>query len=219
MNSPTTGERLVPSIGARLRLARQRRGLSLRELARTMGVSPSLVSQVETGRLPPSPSTLEAMLGCLELTLDELVAEQPEPAPPATDDVALLNQLLVRIGQGHATQSADSRTRLRIDTGVSWERLTDVDASLVDFFEVIYDVDGATSQDSLHRHRGREFGLVTVGAIRVQLGYDEYVLNVGDSISFDSMTPHRMANIGEGEARAVWVTIGRGPYLYDTAPS
>lgn len=210
------GERLVPDIGPRLRAARQRRGHSLRELARTIGVSASLVSQVETGRLPPSTSTLNAMLAALDLTLDRLLAEQPPPSPQRAGDTELLNLLLTRLGHERATHPAGTRRRFRIDTGVTWERLTDVDPSLVDFFALTYDVGGATSQESLHQHRGREFGLVLAGRLCVQLGYDEHQLGAGDSISFDSMTPHRISNPGDLEARAVWVTLGRGPYLYET---
>ena len=40
----------VVQVGAALREVRERRGLSLREVARRVGVSPSFISQVETGK-------------------------------------------------------------------------------------------------------------------------------------------------------------------------
>ena len=56
----------VPSgedtLGTRLRVERERRGLSLRELARRLEVSPSLVSQIETGKTQPSVRTLYAIV-------------------------------------------------------------------------------------------------------------------------------------------------------------
>ena len=45
-------------VGSRLRRERERRKISLRELARRVGVSPSLVSQIELDRVNPSVSTL-----------------------------------------------------------------------------------------------------------------------------------------------------------------
>ena len=71
-------------LGARLRMERQSRGLSLRELARRINVSASLVSQVENGRVRPSVSTLMALVTELELSLDNLFSPKldPAPAPP-----------------------------------------------------------------------------------------------------------------------------------------
>ena len=57
-------------MGDRLREARQARGLSLRGLAERLGVSPSLISQVETGRAKPSVSTLYAIVTELGISLE-----------------------------------------------------------------------------------------------------------------------------------------------------
>src|SRR4029078_2359163 len=50
------------TLGTRLRVELERRGLSLRELARRLEVSPSLVSQIETGKTQPSVRTLYAIV-------------------------------------------------------------------------------------------------------------------------------------------------------------
>ena len=60
-------------IGDRLRMARTDQGLSLRGLAEQLGVSPSLISQVERGRAKPSVNTLYAMARVLDISLDELL--------------------------------------------------------------------------------------------------------------------------------------------------
>ena len=62
-----------PEMGERLREARQARNLSLRTLAERLGVSPSLISQIETGRANPSVSTLYAIAAELDVSLDELL--------------------------------------------------------------------------------------------------------------------------------------------------
>lgn len=62
-------------IGPRIRSRRIELGLSLRELARRIHVSPSFVSRVETGRCPPSIGTLCALTTELDISADELLAE------------------------------------------------------------------------------------------------------------------------------------------------
>src|SRR2546425_5641439 len=59
-------------LGLRLRQARERKGFTVRGLARYVGVSPSLVSQVERGRVMPSVGTLYSIANQLELVVDDL---------------------------------------------------------------------------------------------------------------------------------------------------
>jgi quercetin dioxygenase-like cupin family protein len=59
------------------------------------------------------------------------------------------------------------------------------------------------------RHGGREYGYVTAGRLGVQLGFERYDLGPGDSISFDSSSPHRLWAIGDEPADAIWVVVGR----------
>ena len=43
----------------------------------------------------------------------------------------------------------------------------------------------------------------------VTVGFEDYVLEPGDSISFESSTPHRLHNDGEVAVHAIWVVLGR----------
>src|ERR671930_1857996 len=71
-------------VGQRLRAERERRRVSLRELARRLAISPSALSQIETGRSRPSVGTLYAIVSELDLSLDELFASPRAPtAAPA----------------------------------------------------------------------------------------------------------------------------------------
>src|SRR5438874_13540899 len=63
------------NIGARLRAERERLGISLRELARRVGVSPSLVSQIELDRVNPSVSTLYALVTELGMTMSAVFGD------------------------------------------------------------------------------------------------------------------------------------------------
>ena len=63
-------------VGQRLRSERERHGVSLRELARRLEISPSALSQIETGRSRPSVGTLYAIVSELDMSLDELFGSQ-----------------------------------------------------------------------------------------------------------------------------------------------
>ena len=99
---------------------------------------------------------------------------------------------------------------IRLGSGVVWERLTTESIRNVDFLFVTYEVGGASSpEDAFQRHSGQEWGYVLSGTLRVTIGFEEFVLGPGDAITFDSGTPHRLANAGDEPVRAVWYVLGR----------
>ncbi|HEX6365568.1 MAG TPA: helix-turn-helix transcriptional regulator, partial [Agromyces sp.] len=69
-------------VGSELRRVRESQKLSLRTVASAVGVSASLLSQVETGKTQPSVSTLYALVNYLGMSLDGLLRKAP--AEPAT---------------------------------------------------------------------------------------------------------------------------------------
>src|SRR3954449_2589832 len=78
-------------IGARLRAERQRKGLTVREIAKRVGVSPSLISQIERDKVNPSVSTLWGLVTVLGLHMGDLFANVESPpglAPAAAPLVA-----------------------------------------------------------------------------------------------------------------------------------
>src|SRR2546426_7123640 len=201
-------------LGERLRRERDRLGLSLRELARRLEVSPSLVSQIETGKIQPSVRTLYAIVSELGVSLDELFA------PPASSQAA--PQEATAGASRRATRGASpepstdrvqrvhDRRAIELESGVRWERLTAWNDPDVEFLYATYAVGGASSPEgTLVRHNGREFGTVINGRLGVTVGFEEYVLEPGDSISFESSIPHRLHNDGDIDVRAIWVVLGR----------
>ena len=67
----------MPELGARIRDHRERRDISLRELARRVGMSPSALSQIERGKSQPKLRTLYAVATELRVSLDELFDLRP----------------------------------------------------------------------------------------------------------------------------------------------
>jgi transcriptional regulator with XRE-family HTH domain len=199
-------------LGERLRAERDRLGLSLRELARRLEVSPSLVSQIETGKIQPSVRTLYAIVTELGVSLDELFA--PPAAHHASSSAAAARSRTRTSASSPApngrVQRAQDRRAIELESGVRWERLTAWNDPDVEFLYATYEVGGASSPDgALVRHNGREFGTVISGRLGVTVGFEDYVLGPGDSISFESSIPHRLHNDGEVVVNAIWVVLGR----------
>jgi transcriptional regulator with XRE-family HTH domain len=195
-------------VGQRLRSERERHGLSLRELARRLEISPSALSQIETGRSRPSVGTLYAIVSELEMSLDELFGSQRTgaAAPRAPDAAAAAEEAGATL-----VQPRDTRKGIELESGVRWERLTPTAEQDADFLYVVYEVGGASSRPGTHmRHMGREYGLVLSGRLRVTIGFDEeHELGPGDSIAFESSRPHRLENAGSEPVEAIWFVVGR----------
>ncbi|CAL9384910.1 XRE family transcriptional regulator [Streptomyces collinus] len=206
---------VVPPLGARIRQARLERGRSLRALAREVGVSPSLVSQIETGKSQPSVSTLYAITTALGISVESLfdmresvVASSPGPSPGTVPHAlaALAAEPGRRIGP---LVGAGGRETLELDSGVVWERLGRVPGAETGFLLVTYRPGGSSSgSGALMRHPGTEYGYLTSGELVLTLGFEEYTLRPGDSVCFESTTPHRYRNDGEVPAVGVWFVSG-----------
>jgi transcriptional regulator with XRE-family HTH domain len=195
-------------VAARLRAQREARGISLRALAREVGVSASLVSQIENGKANPSVGTLYALVSALELSLDELFATPGSESTAAVGDDQASPGTTTAAGP---VLRADDRPSIGLDTGVRWDRLTPEVDREVDFLLVTYEVGGASCPaDALMRHNGREYGLVLAGRLGATVGFEHYELAAGDSIVFASTTPHRFWTIGDEPTRVVWTIVGRG---------
>jgi transcriptional regulator with XRE-family HTH domain len=194
---PGAGSAPAAELGAHLRAAREAAGISLRELARRLDVTPSLLSQVERGLAQPSVATLWAVVSELGLSLDALFATEL-----ATDAEVPARPPIV--------QRAGDRTAIDLEGGVRWERLTPSPDPDVGFAFVSYEPgrDAGTAHPPA-RHRGTEYGYLISGRLAVEVGDDAFELGPGDSIVFASETPHRFRAVGEEPTCAVWWNLDR----------
>jgi DNA-binding XRE family transcriptional regulator/mannose-6-phosphate isomerase-like protein (cupin superfamily) len=245
-------------IGSRLREARLRSGLGVRELSRQLEISASSISQIELGRVVPSVGTLYALTNALSISMDSLfVAEGDgaagdgadgdgadgdgadgdgadghgadghgadgdtgaEPAAPPVE-VPPSEAPARAVGSGPRPAAGahegpfvlrrSSRRVIDLERGVRWELLTPVPEPGAEFLEVHYPAGSDSSANGQAiRHNGRDYCLVLEGSLRAQIGFEEYVLNSGDSLAFDATIPHRFWNAGEVSVRAVWFVLDR----------
>jgi transcriptional regulator with XRE-family HTH domain len=218
------------NVGSLIRRERQNQGLSLRELARRVGVSASMLSQVETGRTRPSVSTIYAIATELGLSIDALLSDREAAVATATaaaaggtaangaDGAAPAGPRVRRVPVGTAAAAdlasqlvrPEQRRKLELESGVTWELLSDLLPHLVDFMFVTYEPGGrSSSSGKLMRHTGTEFAFLVRGKLKIQVGFDEYVLQAGDALAFDSSEPHLLVNEGTEPAEGIWFVLGR----------
>ena len=203
-------------LGPRLRLAREERQLSVRELARRIGCSASLISQIERGVSVPSVGVLYSLATELDSSLDHLLfgADPRRPAAaaaPGPEEQASPGPGPVSAAPG-IVQRAGCRNIIDLASGVRWERLTPGADAMTDFLEVIYAPGGhSTDERRPLRHDGQEYGLVISGTLQANVGFESYELGPGDSIAFDSSTPHEYLNKTGDPVHAVWVVVHSEP--------
>ena len=230
------GERVaeqVGNLGARLKAVRLATGMSLREVARQLGVSPSFVSQLENGKSQPSVATLYSLAQLLGVSIDELFAvrevedavvevEVEVEAPAAVDGSAVVAPLPSRSdlpspvdavprdehsGRVSLTRPG-ARSRLEMDTGVIWERLANNTGNDLDFIEIVYPPHSQSTNDSrMLQHAGWEFGYLLEGELEITVGFDVMTLHAGEALGFDSFQPHLFRNPRSTPARGIWFVV------------
>jgi transcriptional regulator with XRE-family HTH domain/quercetin dioxygenase-like cupin family protein len=206
----------VLQIGERIRAERVSKGISLRGLARGVGVSPSLISQIETGKCQPSVSTLYAITTVLGVSVQDVFGETraPEDGVPAGRVVAGRMPIARAAAPLSAAGSREpagpvvcpgQREVLELGSGVTWQRLGLVPGSRVDFLLVTHAPGGCSSPEGhLMQHAGTEYGYLIQGELVVTLGSRSHRLAPGDAISFASVTPHSYRNEGTVPAVGIW---------------
>lgn len=211
----------IAGLGDRLRAERTRADISLRQLARSLNVSASFLSQIELGKSQPSVATLYQICQVLGLHVGDLFQEaQAGTAEPGARVASSRRQAApaVSVDAPHRhpdrpspVVSPDERLRLVLDSGVVWEKLSPVTGEpSVDFMFVQYHPGGSsTAHGQVTRHMGVEYGYVLSGMLEVTLGFETYHVGPQQAITFDSSIPHRLANNGTEPVEAVWFVHGR----------
>jgi transcriptional regulator with XRE-family HTH domain len=218
--APSFDDAPILSLGARLHS-----GMSLRELARQLNVSPSFVSQLENGKSQPSVATLYSLSRLLGISIDGLFdqgtpASTPAPVPVRVvvppdnlrdgvrrSDLGSPADAWPSDGARHRFSiiSPENRARLAMDSGVMWEQLAKVSDASIDFMEIIYPAGSSSTNDGrMLQHGGFEYGYLLQGELQLTYGFETFTLVAGQSVALDSWVPHLFTNIGTVDARGIW---------------
>ncbi|GAA3036730.1 helix-turn-helix domain-containing protein [Microbacterium dextranolyticum] len=189
------------TVGERLRALRLRQGISARDLAARLGISPSAVSQIERGVMQPSVSRLIAISDALDVPLTSVFDA------PDVDDVPATRPVDTGFGLRRASQDS----AIELGSGVTFRRISPVATPGVDYFESEYPAgSSAHGGESLFRHEGYEVGTVVSGELTIDFDDERVVLRAGDAISYPCSRPHRLHNAGAEPAVARWLIVHGG---------
>ena len=192
--SPTEPGGISVSVGQNVRRERLRAGLSMRELARRLGVSASFLSQFELGQGQAAVSTLFAIATELNLSLDDLLGHSVEPVEPVDED------------HDSEADPPHAPEYLAFQTGVRWRRLAELDGEQVDFLLTEYEP-GADSApaDQPQRHRGNDYGYVLEGTLTIVINGRRQRFKQGSAIAMRGDVPHRLLNETDKLVRTIWL--------------
>ena len=163
-------------VGQRIRKRRLQLGLTLRDLADGVGVTPSFLSYVERDIVSPSLSSLVRIAQELQVPLVYFFLE------------GRTTSSVVRPAERPVLRLADSNVSYELLSQYPGRRLACMLAHLQP---------GTSSFDAPQQHEQEECVLVLSGTLEAQLGSETFVLNEGDSVHYDGMVPHRFTSIGD----------------------
>jgi transcriptional regulator with XRE-family HTH domain len=171
-------------VGARLKMVRDRFGLSQRELAKRAGVTNGTISLIEQNRVSPSISSLKKVLEGLPMTLADFFTFDEAPQAPKAFYQA--NEL-PNLGNEHIKLLLVGTAHPHRDIAI-----------LREWYEV-----GADTGPGMLTHEGQEGGVVISGQVEVTVGEESRILGPGDAYYFDSRLPHRFRNTGEAPCEVI----------------
>ena len=179
-------------IGPRIRQLRERRELSVDDLARQSGCSPEMISALEAGDLIPSLTPLLRIARGLGVRLGTLLDDQSASAPA----VVRRDEIGAAL---HFSGNDPSRRRSTLD----FHSLAPRKASR-NMEPFLIDVHPSDAEPVLNDHEGEEFIYVLSGRVEIRYGKDVYQLDPGDSIYYESAVPHHLHALG-GDAKIIAV--------------
>lgn len=190
-------------IGDELRRVRVSRKLSLRSVASAVGVSASLLSQVETGKTQPSVSTLYALVNHLGISLDGLMNGMSQADGDSAKGAGYED------GHHGIVQRRSENPIIEMENGVVWERLADGGRDTADPLMVTYEPGSSSSvEGKMMRHDALEYGVIIEGTLTLKIENEVHEIYPGDSFSFDANRLHLYENNSAKPARGIWFVIG-----------
>ncbi len=176
------------TIGDRIRKRREYLNIPSYDLANAIGVTSSLISQIERAKAFPSILTLMKIAEVLQTTVGELIGEY---------ETLVANPLL---------KVADRKFVKENDKGARLYLLSHHDPKKeMDTFIIEFDKNGDSTNIMTSKNPRQEFCYVLKGEMRVVLNTKEYRMEQGDSFYFKSSQYHLFSNIGKEKAEMLWI--------------
>lgn len=168
-------ERTLDAVGPRLKRLRQRRDITLADLAEQTGISVSTLSRLESGLRRPTLEQLLPLARAYGVTLDELV-----DAPPTGDP--RINMRPIHTGDGSIVLPLTRRP------------------GGIQAFKFVLPAGEDDREPELRTHQGYDWVYVLNGTLRLVLGEHDLILQAGEAAEFDTRIPHWFGTTSSGPA-------------------
>ena len=180
------------SLGARLKALRMERALQQRQLAEKAELTPSMVSQIESGRLTPSLHTLGRVAAALGVPIAALFDGQPA------------GSIVVTRKKDYPVVSFDGSSErwAVLGAGLFQGKIRAV-VSTLGPKEL-----GVTTEKVVIKPGQMKLFYVIDGKVALDYNGDRHLLEAGDSALLDGGAPHGWENLGTRRAQALWVILG-----------
>lgn len=172
-------------LGSKVKEARKTKKLSISVLSKKCDVSEGMISQIERNNVVPSAIVLWRIAMALDKNISYFFGEEG-----LGDDVVVCKK-----GQHKKID------RIR-GTGY-FELLTPKSKRLIEMIKVVI-FPGEEIDSKPITHVGEECGYVISGKLTVEVNGNNYYLEEGDTIEFDSNIPHRYLNESDEECISIW---------------
>ena len=179
----------IDKLGSNIKKFRNIKKLSLKDLANEIDVSPSMLSQIESGKANPSLNTLKLISKHLDVSMFTLLEEENEEAA-----MLVKKENRIRITSG---RSDSDEYQLSYDL-LSPDMKGDVQLCEMKLSAFQY------NSDDFNTHKGEEVAVCSLGKIELMIEAETYLHNTGDSVRIPSGTKHRWKNPTKSECAIIF---------------
>ncbi len=173
--------------GKKLREIRKKKSFTMKEVSEQVGVSESLISQIETEKVYPAVDTLISICEFLKV------------------DPSIFFTTIVEKDTFKIVKKQDREIILK--NGVKYEKLSTIfkgnNENNVEAYYMEIDPN-CNSGNEDYGHKGKELGTIVEGSGEFVIGGKSIKLSAGDTITFDSSIPHKLTNIGKTILKTYW---------------
>lgn len=180
------------AIGEKLRTLRLKKKIGLVDLGKHTGLSPALLSKIETGKLFPTLPTLLRVAMVFGVGLEHFFGDEEQG--PVLSIVRRDERQRFPDAPGSETVAYHFES---LDFSSKDRRLQ---AYLAEFHPV------TPESARRHEHAGIELVYVFEGRLEIEFGKETHTLEAGDAITFDASVPHAYRRVGKKPCRAIVVS-------------
>ncbi len=202
MGNNISNNDLSITLGKRIRELRKQKNLKIVDLSNLTGLTVSMISQVERAIISPSIETLKKIGNAMDTPVGYFFEDVNQPETQV-NNVGKSSENSSVFSDVFPVVHEHQRKLLSPGKGIRFYLLNPNLNGPIEFIYNVYEP-GSSTGDSLYSHPGSECGLILEGQLVVQIKDQVYVLEKGDSITFNSSDPHSKRNVSDKICTCVW---------------